>query len=263
MQTIIAVINQKGGVGKTSLVVTLAHILSRAGSRTLIVDLDPQGNVAEMFGLPCYPGLHEIVIQSNYVDGVHVSGRKNLDLIGGDHRTVEVKNYLQSRPFGEMALKEALEPLSAYEFIFLDLAPSIDILQVAALSACTHFLIPVQLDALAVSGASRVLNTANSLLELGRLEGQLLGVVPTFWDRTTNESAVQLKILVEMYDHLVWPPVPRDTKMREATANGLTILEYAPDARALIGTSASGKSIGGYLAVARRLKEKLYVSQEA
>lgn len=258
MQTkTIAIINQKGGVGKTSLAVTLAHALASPHHHVLICDLDPQGNVTEMLGMNPHPGLFNMLVLDDFWAAVQRSGRAHLDVIGSDHRTVEVKNHLQSRPFGEMLLKQRLEPLIQYAYIILDLAPSIDILQVAALTACTHYLIPVQLDALAVSAARRVVNTAHSLLQLGRLEGVLAGIVPTFWDRTTNETAAQLSALSEMFHGLVYPPVPRDTKMREAAALGRTIIEYAPTARALLGVPINGNRIGGYNQIVNRLQEEI------
>lgn len=253
----LAIINQKGGVGKTTTAVTLAHGLTLLNRRVLLVDLDAQGNVADALGLIKRPGLYKLLIDQAYDAAVTSSGRERLSLVLSDKRTVEAKQILAGRNFREYALSEALEIFEdeGFDVVILDAAPGVDVLQVGALVACSGFIIPVALDHLAVVGAGDALASAAALSGHG-IGGEFLGVLPTMWERTTRESHTQLEELVTQFEKLVWPPIPLDVKAREAPAYGKTLYEYAPRSRVLQGIELEpGKFAGGYNAVVRRLME--------
>ena len=252
MTKTIAIINQKGGVGKTTTAVTLGAGLAKEGKRTLIVDLDAQGNVAIALGVDKGDGLYRLLFGSQS-KAITPSGRARLDLVVSDKSTVEVKQRLTGMNFREVQLKAVLDKLTGYDAIILDTAPSLDILQVGALVACTHFLIPVALDHLAVVGAGDALATTAGLKNIGRFGGEFLGILPQMWERTTTESHEQLRILAEQYSRLVWPPIPRDTHAREAPAYGQTLWEYAPKTRAIVGAKMGDRQVGGYQRVLERL----------
>jgi chromosome partitioning protein len=252
----LAIVNQKGGVGKTTTAVTLGHGLALAGRQALIVDLDAQGNVSDALGIDKAGGLYDLLF-GNKSKATCSTGRKNLDLVPSDKTTVKVKQELIAVDFREYVLKSALDELRGYDAILLDSAPGVDVMQVSALVACTHFIIPVALDHLAVVGAGDALATTAGLKKVGRFGGEFLGILPTMWERTTRESHEQLKILVEQYPDLVWPPIPQDVKAREAPAYGQTLWEYAPKTRALAGVEINGQRIGGYRAVLKRLLEEV------
>jgi len=135
----------------------------------------------------------------------------------------------------------------------LDAAPGVDVLQIGALVAADAFLIPVALDHLAVVGAGDALASVASLKKVGALQGNFLGVLPTMWERVSKESHQQLLQLVRQFERLVWPPVPRDVKAREAPAYGQTLWEYAPNSRACTGVQISSGCQGGYRQVLQRL----------
>jgi len=251
---IIAIVNQKGGVGKTTTCVTLGHGLALQGKHTLVVDLDSQGNVADALGLDKTDGLYRLVAHGAGRQAVTPSGRPGFDAILGDKNTVRAKRNINERDFREYVLREALASIVGdYDAIFLDAAPGVDVLQLNSLVAATHFIIPVALDHLAVVGAGDALASAASLGKIGALGGQFLGVLPTMWERRTRESHEQLEVLVSQFGKLVWPPIPRDTKAREAPGFGKTLWEYAPRTRALVGVTANGQQVGGYQAVIDRL----------
>lgn len=251
---IIAIVNQKGGVGKTTTAVTLGHGLALRGKRALVVDLDSQGNVADALGLEKAPGLYNLVARNAGKQAISRSGRPGLDVILSDKNTVRAKRNINERDFREYVLREALDSvLGDYDVVFLDAAPGVDVLQLNSLVAATHFIIPVALDHLAVVGAGDALASAASLGKIGALGGQFLGVLPTMWERRTKESHEQLEALASQFGKLVWPPIPRDTKAREAPGFGKTLWEYAPRSRALVGIIANNKQIGGYQAVVNRL----------
>jgi chromosome partitioning protein len=262
MQTI-ALVNQKGGVGKTTTAVTLAHGLALRGYLVLLVDLDAQGNVADSLGLQKRGDLYRFLIDAAGIDAITPCGvatRENLDVILADKTTAAAKQILAGQSFREQVLKRALGRVAGtYEFCILDCAPGVDVLQVAALVAADWFLVPVGLDHLAVVGAGDALASAASLADLGGPHARFLGILPTMWERTTNESHQQLQLLVDQFKRLVWPPIPEDVKAREAPAHGATLWEYAPHTRALDGVEINGNGgrVGGYVQVLARLLQEI------
>jgi chromosome partitioning protein len=256
---ILAIINQKGGVAKTTTAINLAALLARENHNTLLVDMDAQGNVGDALGVPKRGGLYQLLIDKAGSSAITPSGRPNLDLILSDKSTVEAGLRLSTQPFGVQALARALDDLDSYDVAILDVAPGLDLFQASALVAATAFLIPVKLDHLAVVGANEALRSALALQEEGGFSGQFLGVLPTFFERTTKESLTQLRVLHKAFNALTWPPIPSDTKAREAPAHGETLIEYEPGCRALSGISLNGSGViaGGYHQVLARLIKEL------
>jgi chromosome partitioning protein len=252
----LAIVNQKGGVGKTTTAVTLAAGLASLGRSVLLVDLDAQGNCADALGVPKEDGLYRFMVMGDV--GAIREARPGLDLVTGDKTTVKVKKILVGESFSEYVLRSKLDALPKdYDVAILDSAPGADVLQINALIAATHFLIPVSLAHLATVGAVDVLGTVASLRKVGAFQGAWLGILPTMWDRTTNESHAQLKAMAERFGKLVWPPIPIDVKAREAPGAGQTLWEYAADCRALSGVVENGQMVGGYGRVLFRLIEEL------
>jgi chromosome partitioning protein len=258
--TVFAIVNQKGGVGKTVSAVNLAHGFALRGYRTLLVDLDPQGNVADCLGLPPGNDLYRLLFPDMGIplDQVVIpSGRPGLDVVRSDKSTVNLKisiGALADRP-REYVLDDALRD-APYDVVFLDCAPSIDILHTLAVVAAHYLLVPTRLDQLAVKGVRDMLVTLQSLSRITTCE--LGAILPTFYDRTTNESYLQLKHLAETFRDSVWPPVPQDVVCRESTRFGKTLWEYAPATRAITGyPDKAGRMIGGYKQVVDRVEKGL------
>jgi chromosome partitioning protein len=259
----LAIVNQKGGVWKTTTAVTVAHGLAALGKSTLLVDLDAQGNVADCLGLKKGPGLYDFLAREAGLAAIVESGRPRLDVVMGDRMTAELKRTLAGDAFGIFKLRNALMDVSTeYDVCVLDAAPGADILQMGALVACTHFLLPVGLAELAVIGAVDALGMVASLKKHDAFKGTFLGVLPTQWDRTTNESQAQLEAMTSKFQALVWPPIPQDTKAREAARFGKSLLEYAVDGRAVRGVEIGGKLVGGYGRVVSRLVREMGLEQD-
>ena len=256
MTTIINVANQKGGVGKTTTAVTLGHGLSREGRRVLVVDLDPQGHVAFALGMKKTNGLYRLLVESEPLHKVAEEARPNLDIIACDKTGEAVGRHVTTQNYREKIVKKALKG-ATYDVIILDTPPSLGVLHVAALVASHWILIPTKLDAMAVDGVNEILRSMAEV-EQGeddphKFEGY--SILPTFFDRTTKETTIQLRELVNAFGKIVWPPIPQDTKAREAAAYGKTLWEYSPDSPSIVGYQFNGKRAGGYLDLLERIKE--------
>lgn len=252
---IIAIANQKGGTGKTTTAITLAHGFSRKGFNVLLVDLDPQGNVADSLGLEKEPGLYRLLVDRVPLsEVVRSSEREGLDVLLGDERTARVEAALMEMSFGEFVLKRALEKgKGAYDYVILDCPPSLGIFLNTAFVAAEGIVIPTRLAWLSLVG---VVEEHRENSPLGG-DVEVLGILPTFFERVTKESRAQLRELVQCYGSLVLPPIPKDTKLREAAAYGETIWEYDPRSRAVAGIEIGGERTGGYGEVLGILIEKI------
>jgi chromosome partitioning protein len=256
----IAIANQKGGTGKTTTAVTLAHRLAQQERRVLVVDTDVQGNVACALGLDKAPGIYRMVQVFQGVERAPLiaNARPNLDVVASDKTTEQAKRVLVGLDFRERILADVLAALD-YDAAIVDCAPSVDVLHVAALVAADWLIVPTQLDHLALDGVNEVLTSLAQLKQQAARAPNLLGILPTFHERRTKETLVQLKRLAATYGRFVLQPIPEDVKLREAPAFGKTIWEYAPQSRGVVGVvNGNGQPIGGYAQFVERVTQTVW-----
>jgi chromosome partitioning protein len=233
MARVIAIANQKGGVGKTTTAVNLGASLAVAERKTLVVDIDPQGNATSGLGFEAPSGsssIYDVLVNEASVDEARVAavGLQCLDLVPSSRDLVGAEIELVSAMARETVLRRALESVQDdYEFILVDCPPSLGLLTLNTLTAADSVLIPIQCEYFALEGLGQLLNTVR-LVQRGLNSGLAIeGVLLTMFDKRLNLSRQVASEAREYFGDRVFATViPRNVRLAEAPSFGQPILQY-------------------------------------
>lgn len=232
MGRIIAITNQKGGVGKTTTCVNLASALSEAGKRVLVVDLDPQGNATMGCGVDKRQldlSTLDVLLGEAGVDEAKLTPEgQQFDLLPANADLTAAEVGLMKLEARERRLSRALAPVQArYEYILIDCPPSLNMLTVNALSAANGVLIPMQCEYYALEGLSALLDTIRRIQETVNPALVVEGVLRTMYDVRNNLSNEVSSQLVEHFGDKVYRTiVPRNIRVAEAPSYGQSVVNY-------------------------------------
>ena len=235
MKRIISVINQKGGVGKTTTVINLATALAELGKKILVIDLDPQGNATTGLGVSNNDGdknIYKILIgQNNPNNCIQASCVKNLDLIGSNVNLSGLEVETASDPKRAFLLKEILEQnkslFDQYENIFIDCPPSLSLLTVMSLVVADELLVPLQTEFFALEGVSQLVKTIDRIKVNLNPNLHIRGILLTMFDKRNKLSAQVDREARDYFKEKVYQTViPRNVRLSEAPSHGMPCVVY-------------------------------------
>lgn len=252
MGKIIAIANQKGGVGKTTTSVNLAASLGVLEKKVLLVDADPQANATSGLGVEVdsvKKGSYQVLEHTvSAKEAIVTANSPNLDLIPAHIDLVAIEIELVDKTNREMMLRKALEPIkNNYDYIFIDCAPSLGLITLNALTAANSVIIPIQCEYFALEGLGKLLNTIKSIQKIHNRELGIEGMLLTMYDsrlRLSNQVVDEVK---KHFGNMVFSTIiQRNVKLGEAPSFGETIIDY----------DATSKGASSYLKLAQELINK-------
>ena len=252
MGKIIAIANQKGGVGKTTTAVNLSACLGKLGKKTLIVDIDPQGNTTSGLGIDprsIEESIYDCIINEVPVQNAICSTtQNNLDCLPSNISLAGAEIELVSISDRESRLKKSLNPvLDNYDYIIIDCPPSLGLITLNAFSAADSVLIPIQCEYYALEGLSQLTGTIKQVKKTINPSLSLEGVLATMYDSRTNLAIQVLDELKKYFpDKLYATAIPRNVRLSEAPSFGESILSY----------DITSKGADAYLALANEVISK-------
>lgn len=232
--SIISLVNQKGGVGKTTTTINLGAYLAAQGKRVLLVDMDPQANATTGLGFrpENLPGnTYDIIASKKKIDDIIIKTRnRGLDLAGAAEDLAGATIELVEASEREFKFHYAIEKISQqYDFVLIDCPPSLGLLTVNSLTAAERIIIPVQCEYYALEGLGQLLHSIDLIQKNLKPELNIMGVVMTMFDRRTQLSHQVVKEVKRYFPgHTFDAIVPRSVALAEAPSFGKSILEYAP-----------------------------------
>ena len=223
----ICVINQKGGVGKTTTAINLAAGLSRKDQKILLIDLDPQGNINTSLKLNAQYDIYDAMTGKQDINACIFNVAKNLDAITAKENLTKAEFYLASQPNSRLILKNLLERIDNYDFIIVDCPPSLGVLNQNAMAFCKEALIPVCTDFLGFDALQKMEIVLKKINKSYDHNIRITKIVPTMFDSRNKICKEILGKIVETYNGLSTPPVRVNSKLKEAPKYGKSIFSYA------------------------------------
>ena len=237
MTNVISIVNQKGGVGKTTTTVNLSAYLAQHGEKVLVIDMDPQGNATSGYGFDksaLETSVYDLLVNDTPItEVIQSTNRENIDMCPTNINLVGAEVELVSAMSRETILKRAVDTISEnYDFILIDCPPSLGLLTLNALAASTDVIVPIQGEYYALEGLTQLIDTINLVRKHLNPTIGIFGVVITMFDGRTQLTRQVTEEVRKYFGEKVFNTViPRNIRLAEAPSYGKTIVEYDPKSR--------------------------------
>jgi chromosome partitioning protein len=229
---VIAIFNQKGGVGKTTTNVNLSACLAAKGKKILVIDIDPQGNTTSGLGIDknnLPTSMYDLIIgNADIHQCIYGTNRENLSIVPSSVQLAGAEIELTDLESREMRLKQAIQDVRhAYDYVFVDCPPSLGLLTINSLTAVDSVLIPIQCEYYALEGVSQLMNTIELIKKNLNPSLDIQGVVLSMFDGRTNLSIQVVDEVKKYFKGKVYSTlIPRNVRLAEAPSYGMSIIEY-------------------------------------
>lgn len=248
MTRIIALVNQKGGVAKTTSAINIGAGLSRLNRKVLLIDIDPQGNLTDSLGVQAHKlknTIHEMLRGDITAREAIIKVKSGYDIIPADIRLSGAEIELSTQPGREMILKEILEPIiKDYDYILIDCPPSLGLLTLNALTAAKEIFIPLQAEYLALHGMSQLIQTFLTVKKRLNPDLEITGIITTLFDSRKILNREVIENIREYFpDKLFDTRIRSNVSLAEAPSHGLDIFRYKPDSNGAIDYANLTKEI--------------------
>lgn len=245
---IISIINQKGGVGKTTTACNLSFFLGSLNKKTLVLDLDPQGNLSTSFGIDNdsrYIGMYEVLSGFSDIKESIIKISENIDVISANVNLSAIQIEAINKSRREYILKGVIEKISSkYDFILIDCPPSLGILSINALVCSNYVIIPSQSEFLSLEGLSHLIQTIKLIQINYNKNLSILGILITMYDRRNKLSDIVVNDIKDCLPGLLFENmIPRTVKLAEAPSHGKPIGIYDPRSNGSIAYKGLAKEV--------------------